>query len=193
VVYTIGHSTHTVNRFAELLAAHAIDTVCDVRSNPYSRFNPQFNREPLEQALAAAGFGYVFLGRELGARSNDPSCYDGNKVRYDRLARTALFQQGLDRVAEWAPTRRLALMCAEREPLDCHRTILVSPQVQARGLRVDHILEDGSLESHEQTMDRLLRLLHLPGEDLFRSHQEIVDDVCRLHGARIAYQKEPAG
>src|SRR5450432_367331 len=192
IVYTIGHSTHTVERFTELLAMHRIATVCDVRSNPYSRFNPQFNREGLEHVLAASGIGYVFLGRELGARSDDLTCYERGKIQYDRLSRTGLFQKGLDRVEEAASADRLALMCAEKDPLDCHRTILVAPQVQARGFAVEHILDDGTLENHADTMTRLLRLLRLPEQDLFRSHEEILEDAYRIPGGRIAYEKEPA-
>ena len=191
VVYTIGHSTHTVERFTALLTMHRIATVCDVRSNPYSRFKPQFNREGLKQVLAACGVGYVFLGQELGARSDDLSCYQHGKVQYDRLARTGLFQKGLDRVEEAAGGDRLALMCAEKDPLDCHRTILVAPQVQAGGFTVEHILDDGALENHADTMTRLLRLLHLPDQDLFRSHEEVLEDAYRIRGARIAYEKEP--
>jgi uncharacterized protein (DUF488 family) len=189
VIYTIGHSTHTEERFTALLKMHAIATLCDVRSSPYSRFNPQFNREGLKQVLAEAGVGYLFVGQELGARSDDPACYDGGKVQYDRLARTALFRKGLDRLEETARGGSLALMCAEKDPLDCHRTILVTPHMQARGFRVEHILEDGTLESHEETMNRLLRLLHLPDEDLFRSHEDILEDAYRIRGARIAYER----
>ena len=189
VVYTVGHSTHTVERLTALLAMHQVATLCDVRSNPYSRFNPQFNREGLRHLLAEAGVNYLFLGHELGARSDDPACYEAGKVQYDRLARTALFQAGLDRLSEVAGRDRVALMCAEKDPLDCHRTILVAPQVQARGFAVEHILEDGTLESHEETMTRLLRLLNLPDEDLFRSHEEILEDAYRIRGAHIAYER----
>jgi uncharacterized protein (DUF488 family) len=192
IVYTIGHSNHAAERFTALLAMHRIATVCDVRSNPYSRFNPQFNREGLKQVLAGSGVGYVFLGQELGARSDDLSCYEHGKVQYDRLARTGLFQKGLDRVEEAARANRLALMCAEKDPLDCNRTILVAPHVQARGFTVEHILDDGTLENHADTTARLLRLLNLPEQDLFRSHEEILEDAYRIRGARIAYEKEPA-
>ena len=193
VVYTIGHSNHTVERFTALLKMHEIAVVCDVRSSPFSRFNPHFNREGLKHVLSASGVGYLFLGQELGARSEDPSCYEAGKVQYDRLAKTALFQKGLDCLEEAAGRERLAFMCAEKDPLDCHRTILVAPHVEARGFSVEHILEDGTLERHEATMNRLLRLLNLPDEDLFRSHEEILEDAYRLRGAHIAYEKVDAG
>lgn len=85
-----------------------------MRSSPFSRFNPQFNREPLEHYLKSNGIGYVFLGKELGARSDDRSCYDHGRVQYSRLAQTALFQSGIDRVQQGAAKYRVALMAMER-------------------------------------------------------------------------------
>jgi uncharacterized protein (DUF488 family) len=149
--------------------------------------NPQFNREPLKDALKGAGISYVFLGRELGARSEDPTCYIDGKVQYDRLARTALFQQGLARVIEGATRHRIALLCAEKDPLTCHRTILVVRQLVARGLQAAHILEDGHLEPHEAALDRLLREEGVRSTDLFKPRQELVDEAYAKRGNAIAY------
>jgi uncharacterized protein (DUF488 family) len=91
-VFTIGHSTHSETRFIDLLQLHHITAVCDVRSKPYSRRNPQFNREDLKETLDDNGIAYVFLGKELGARSQDAACHDGGKVQYERLAQTELFK-----------------------------------------------------------------------------------------------------
>lgn len=190
IVFTIGHSNHELDQFVDLLKLHDVEMVCDVRSHPYSRFNSQFNRETLEARLRAAGIAYLFLGPELGARTADPSCLDGGKVRYDRLAQTASFRRGIERVRQESQSRRIALMCAEKEPLDCHRTILVSRSLDALGLDVRHIHADGSLESHEQAIDRLLRRLDMPERDLFRSREEVIADAYAAQGARIAY--EPA-
>jgi len=159
-----------------------------VRSHPYSRMNPQFNREPLKAVLAAAGIAYVFLGHELGARSDDPACYLAGKVQYDCLARTAQFHAGLERVREGMARYRLALMCAEKEPLECHRGILVSRHLEAAGITVCHILADGSLESHAEAMQRLRAQLKLPESDLFRTPEEVLEDAYRMQGERIAYE-----
>jgi uncharacterized protein (DUF488 family) len=186
-VFTIGHSTQTIERFLTLLNRHGITAAADVRSNPYSRMNPQFNRETLQKNLDRAGIAYVFLGRELGARSEDPACYENGQVQYDRLARTELFRQGLDRVQEGMKRYRVALMCAEKEPLHCHRTVLVARHLTARGIAVQHILADGALEAHADAIERLIRQLALPESDMFRSHEDIVEDAYRIHGQRIAY------
>jgi len=189
-VYTIGHSNQSFEQLLKLLQQHAITAVGDVRSQPYSRRYPWFSREPLEKALREAGIAYVFLGRELGARSDDASVYENGSVRYERLAKTELFQSGLDRVERGMETQRLALLCAEKEPLNCHRFALVSRNLAARGVPVLHILADGQIEKHEDAVARMLKSLHLDEPDLFRSEEEILATAYRLHGDRIAYVKE---
>ena len=155
-VLTIGHSTHPMDAFIDLLRRHGVNAVGDVRAAPYSRFNPQFNRETLAGSLDARGIAYVFLGSELGGRSEDRSCYEKGRISYERLSATCSFQKGLDRVAQGARSHRLALMCAEKEPLECHRSLLVAPALMERGVEVAHILSDGELEQHADAMLRLL-------------------------------------
>jgi len=189
-VFTIGHSTHPIAHFLTLLRDHDITAVADVRSSPYSRMNPQFNREDLQRELQAAGIAYVFLGKELGARSEDPACYEGGQVRYERLAKTELFKQGLQRVMKGAESHCVALMCAEKEPLDCHRTLLVSRALEALGVHVEHIRADGSLEAHGDTMRRLLALTRIPASDMFRSEEEQMAEACARQEKKIAYIDE---
>lgn len=186
-VYTIGHSNHPVDAFLALLKQHRIDAVADVRSAPYSRRHPQYRRENLKAALHEAGVHYVFLGRELGARSEDPSCYIDGKVQYDRLANTALFRSGLERVIDGAGEYRIALMCAEKEPLDCHRTILVARELERRGLDVVHILAGGTLETHKTAVERLAKAVVKPAGDLFPERGEIEDLAYRRQAEKIAF------
>jgi hypothetical protein len=192
MIYTIGHSKHPIERFVALLQRHGVDALADVRSTPYSRFNPQFNREKLQASLAAAGIRYVFLGEELGARSKDASCYDEEgRVSYAKLARTVPFRAGIERLLTGMQQHRIAIMCAEREPLDCHRTILVSRELEKAGVPVNHILQDGSLEPHRQTMSRLASDLKLASTDLFRTPDELIEDAYEKQGSRIAYVRPP--
>jgi uncharacterized protein (DUF488 family) len=188
-IYTIGHSTHLIERFVELLKSVSITAVSDVRSRPFSRMNPQFNREPLKKALRAEDLRYVFLGKELGARSEDQSCYRNGQVQYDLLAETELFRRGMERVKEGARSFRVALMCAEKEPLECHRAILVARQLAEQGIKVKHILADGRVEDHEHSIERLVELLRVPGIDMFRSHQEVVADAYARQRNAIAYRE----
>lgn len=190
-VYTIGHSNHEISVFMGLLARHDIQTVADVRSAPYSRFHPQFCREALEDRLRHDGVDYVFLGRELGARSDDPACYADGRVQYDRLAETDLFRAGLARVEALSASHRITLMCSEREPLECHRTLLVARALVARGFAVAHILGDGTLESHAESMLRLLDLTGVPRTDLFRTSEQLQAEAVARQEARVAYTAHP--
>ena len=186
-VFTIGHSTHLQEYFISLLSMHGITALCDVRSKPYSRINPQFNREDLKQSLREKSVAYVFLGKELGARSEDPSCYENGKLQYVRLAQSALFQQGIERVQEGMKDHGIALMCAEKEPLECHRTILVARYLEDFGVEIQHIHADGRLESHAEALGRLERIFNLDELDLFRSREDLLADAYRLQAERIAY------
>ena len=185
-VLTIGHSNHPLEAFMGLLVRHRVTALGDVRSAPYSRFNPHFNRELLAAALKAKGIGYVYLGRELGGRSDDRSCYEDGRIRYDRLARTDRFREGLERVVRGAAEHRIALMCAEKEPLDCHRTLLVARALDERGMKVAHILFDGRLEPHAEAMDRLLAgFSPKPNSDLFRD--ELIAEAIARHAERVGH------
>ena len=189
-VLTIGHSTHSLEAFVALLRQHGVTALADVRSAPFSRFNPQFNKDALEHSLMSYGIKYVFLGRELGARSDDTSCYEKGRVQYGRVARTELFRSGLGRVMTGSREHRIGLMCAENEPLECHRTLLVARALAERGVVVDHILADGRLESHETALARLLDLVGPPHHDLFRTRDQLVAEALARQEARIAYVNE---
>ena len=187
-ILTIGHSNHTMEMFLQLLDRHHVSALADVRSAPYSRFNPQFNREQLAECLKNSNIEYVYLGRELGGRSDDPSCYEHDRIRYDRLSRTPSFHEGLKRLVRGAEEYHIALMCAEKEPLHCHRTLLVGHELdKMNGVDVTHILPDGRLEPHMDTMSRLLaKFKHLREEDWFKSRDERISEA-------IAFQTEQVG
>lgn len=189
-VFTIGHSNLEFAKFVALLKQHGVQAVADVRSSPYSQFNPQFNREPLQRALREQGISYVFLGEELGARRSEPECYVNGRADYALIAGSPAFVRGVDRITQGAAKMRVAMMCAEKDPLDCHRCILVSPRLRERGIEVRHILSDGTLESHEQAESRLAQLFDLHERELFRSSGEIVAEAYRLQGEKIAYQED---
>jgi len=144
--------------------------------------NPQFNRESLKGALSGAGIGYVFLGAEPGARSEDKSRCRGGQVQFDLLARTELFLRGIERVLTGARRYRVALMCAEKEPLDCHRTILVSRSLFEGGVPVRHILADGTTEDHAQAIQRLVAMMRIPGSDMFRSDAVVEREAYERRG-----------
>ena len=189
-VLTMGHSTHAPDAFIALLQRHHVTAVADVRSAPYSRFNPQFNREPLAETLGGEGIRYVYLGNALGGRPQDPACYEDGRIRYDRVAATEWFKSGLARVVQGAARYRIALMCAEKEPLDCHRTLLVARALDAQGVDVAHIHADPTspLEPHRAAMDRLLDSQKLPRkDDLSGTREDFIAAAIARRSARFAH------
>ena len=189
-VFTIGHSNHPIEKFIELLRLYRIDALADVRSAPASRFNPQFNKKPLAASLKQAGIAYVFLGRELGARPEDPATYENGRVQYRKLAATPLFRSGIERVEQGARKLRISLMCAEKDPLDCHRTLLVSRALERDHVAVTHILADGALESQHDAMRRLLKLEPAGLGDMFDAEETLIELAVQRRERRVAYQDE---
>lgn len=195
-VFTIGHSNHSSERFLALLQGAGITAVADVRSIPRSRRWPQFSRGRIERWLAEAGIAYVFLGAELGGRPDDPALSREGHPDYDLMAATPMFQAGLDRVLDGAARYRIALMCAEREPLDCHRFLLVSRRLHERGVRLRHLLADGSIEPHEATEVRLLRQTGVGVDSLFADLPPPRHAVARaydIRGGEAGRGRHPSG
>ena len=283
-VLTIGHSNHEPQAFVSLLRTHGVDAVVDVRSAPYSRYLPHFNKEHLERILREGGIRYAFKGKELGGQPANRACYDADgRILYDKLAETDAFKEGVAYVLEAAaaqpaagsesaavhpstssgrtaagrgagrtvaegeagrtaagreagrtvaereagrtgagrdggrtaaegdagrmaadgdagrtaaaPAGGLALMCSEKEPLECHRTLLISRTLAGRGVAVAHVHADGSLESHEDAMNRLLDLFKLPHHgDLFRPREAVIDDAAARQARRVGarWRADPA-
>lgn len=190
-LFTVGHSTHEWADFAALLQRHGIKAIADVRSSPYSRFTPQYNREHLSRGLRAIGVAYVFLGRELGARREERECYVDRQARYEKIAESPLFQSGLERIRDGVKEHRIALLCAEKDPITCHRMVLVCHALRDDPIEVSHILDDGSLESTQHAEGRLLRETGMPEGDLFQSREELVREAYARQGRKIAWT-EPA-
>ncbi len=148
--YTIGHSNHPAEEFSNLLQGHAIEVLVDVRSQPASRYCPQFDRLALELSLRACGIRYVYLGHELGGRPADERYYDSDGyVLYDRVADSPAFRDGVSRLERLVGRSRAALMCSEEDPRECHRHLLISRVLQARGIAVVHIRGDGTLTTSD--------------------------------------------
>lgn len=191
MIYTVGHSTHEMDSFLELLRKYRITAVADVRSEPSSRL-AHFSGEVLSAVLRVHGIQYVFIGRELGARRSEPECYIDGQAVYELVASLPRFRAGLDRLMQGAQEHIVAVMCAEKEPLDCHRTILVCRHLRRSGLRIRHILADGRVEEHEQTEKRLVDLTGV-GRTLFEpdlTDAELIERAYEQRGREIAYRME---
>lgn len=148
-LWSVGHSNHALETFIALLRQHAIAQLVDVRTAPYSRHWPQFNRDDLAYHLNAAGIMYIFLGRELGGKPDDLSLRGPTGLPdYDAIAATPLYRAGLERLKTLGAERRTAFMCSEGDPAHCHREKLVARSLRAEGWQVRHILGDGTVR-HE--------------------------------------------
>lgn len=191
-LFTIGHSDHEMPEFVSLLERYGVTAIADVRSQPYSRFHGQFNRETLAELLNRAGIQYVFLGRELGARRSERESYHEKQARYDLIAKLPAFHEGLDRLRRGLTTHRIALLCAEKDPITCHRTVLVCRHLRADFIDIRHILADGSIETMDQAETRLLEAVKVPAEHLFRARSELIEHAYDLQGERIAFTESGA-
>jgi uncharacterized protein (DUF488 family) len=191
-VFTIGHSSHPWERFVALLRSANVTAIADVRTSPYSRLYPHFNRDNLREELRSDGLSYVFLGAELGGRPRDRAFYSEGVADYEKMARTVEFKEALDRVLEGAMKYRIALMCSERDPLDCHRCLLVARALVQRGARVSHIFDDGRVVSHSEIEDELLGLSGRRADDFFAPTSERLAMAYRERARKVAFA-DPSG
>ncbi|XHX80283.1 MAG: DUF488 family protein [Stenomitos frigidus ULC029] len=201
---TIGHSNYEMRTFVSLLQKHGVTAVVDVRSSPYSRFLPHFNRAALKEALATETIRYVFLGQELGARPKKQECYVEGKAVYEKIAATEEFHEGIQRILKGVKKHKVSLMCAEKDPLTCHRAILVCQHLRHFDLRINHILRNGELESHDHLEQRMLEKygftdfsemaeeqaqlsLFTQKSSNLPSREECLDIAYKIQGDEIAY------
>lgn len=145
-IFTIGHSNVAAERIIELLKQYGIEVLIDVRSVPYSRHNPQFNRENFQHALQTASIQYTYAGQALGGRPDDPTCYEDGQIQYKRIMDKPWYQEGIGHLIRVANGQRVALMCSEEDPLQCHRHNLIAQTLLEQGVTVWHIRGDGRLE-----------------------------------------------
>ena len=149
-ILTIGHSNHPVERLVALLQQHGVQVLVDVRSQPYSRFAHQFNRENLEPVVTNAGLQYLFMGEELGGRQlGKIADHQERLAAYDRIAALPAFQRGIERVLTGAQEYRIALLCAEEDPTECHRRVWVTRALRERGAEVEHLRGDGHVDPED--------------------------------------------
>jgi uncharacterized protein (DUF488 family) len=195
-LFTVGHSSLELDDFLRVLLNHEIKILCDVRSRPASFRFPQFNREPLEACLASAEIKYEFHGEALGGRPSDPRAYHADGiVNYEERRKAADFRAGIDRVLELSLASNIALMCAEEDPLQCHRFLMICPALLDRGVTPSHIRRGGELESQREAEDRLLKLHDLAAFDsgsLFISERDVaLQEALRRQAQEFAFRASP--
>lgn len=190
-LFTIGYATKPIATFIDQLQRYGITAVADVRSVPYSAAFFDYHQDKLEGHLTRAGIRYVYLGNELGPRSKDEAHYDTcGQVQFDRLMDSSLFKQGVKRLASGIEKGfSIALMCAEKDPACCHRSLLIAYDLDRRtNYQVKHITHDGELESQTE-LERRLTDLQGVKEDLFMNADEKLDEAYQRQCKQKAYVK----
>jgi uncharacterized protein (DUF488 family) len=196
-VFTIGHSNFELDVFLGMLHSQHVELLIDVRSRPQSGRFPQFSQPGFQAAVEAARVAYLFLGEELGGRPDDPDVYRQNGVVDYRLRRKSYaFCAGIERVLSEAESRSAALLCAEEDPLECHRFLMICPELVARGARPLHIRKGSTLETQEEAENRLLESNGLGGfavNSLFpEARRDALEDAYELQAGKFAYRVDPA-
>jgi len=194
-LYTIGHSTHPAEYFAELLQAYGVNCVVDVRSIAASRYNPQYNQKRLADFLKLYGITYIHFAEEFGARQT-AALDAGGRVDFEQVRQLPTFKNGMQRLQQGvAKGFVIALMCAEADPLDCHRFAMITPALVEVGLKVLHILKDKTVLTNGELEDRLLKKYEkkLPKADVFRMEiprEEKLRTAFRLRNQEVGWNIE---
>jgi len=188
-IFTIGYGNREFGVFVALLEQYNIGVVCDVRSTPYSLRYEGFNREPLSRELDRYSIKYLYLGAQLGARPADSQMYVDGRVSYEAMTQSAAFGAGIERLRAGLKAHRIAIMCAEKDPFDCHRAILIGRNLAREGVLVQHIGADAKLAQQEDIEKRLLAKYKLVQRSFFEppSDKEILAEAYRRRGTELAY------
>lgn len=197
VLYTIGHSQHDLEKFVAMLKKHKINHLLDVRSTPYSQFASNYNREHIKTVLNDTGIQYTFMGTFFGARPDDKSLYTKEGyLDFDKARKTDRFQAGVENVIKGIKSgNKISLMCTEKDPLECHRAIMVARTFHEQGIDVQHIMSDGNLQSHDELEQRLLDI-YFPERYQFtlfeeqKTDKEYLEEAYIRHNAKIGYYKD---
>lgn len=192
-IFSLGHSSLPFERFAALLHEAQVTAVADVRSSPFSGRFPWFSQREMKSGLREAGISYAFLGKELGGRPTSRELYRGSVADYEAMARTDQFKSGIERLLQGSQTHRIAMVCSERDPLHCHRCLLVGRQLVLRNTPVTHLNFEGGMETQSQVEDRLLREERLFADDLLKSHSERLSEAYLKRSRSVAYALVQAG
>ena len=202
-IYTVGHSSHNIDYFLKLLNSHSISCLVDVRSTPYSKYTPQFNMREIKRILNFNKIYYIFMGNEFGARRKDKELYsEEGYLDFEKVSRSSLFISGMDRVKTGLEKGfNIALMCKERDPIDCHRNILVAREFHKQNYKVYNILEDSKIQNQEHIEKRLLdmyfpnRYQYTLFDNQRKNDPELINEAYKLRNKDIGYrlieEKEP--
>ncbi len=188
-IYSIGHSSHTMDEFLELLNSHHINAIVDVRSSPYSNRYPQFSKSIFKNSLATSKIKYVFLGKELGGRPEIPEHFEFGIANYEEMVKSRSYDNGIRRVLNGAQKYKIALMCSEHNPLECHRCLMVSRTFSEMDIETNHILKNGNIKTHTTIEKHLLENHGKETLDFFASPTETLSAAYKKQAMKVAYNE----
>lgn len=194
-IYTIGYTVFSIDDFIDVIKYYGISCVIDVRSSPFSKHYPDYNKDVLEQRLKQHGILYRNYAKEFGARQTNPIYYSGDIVDFDKFIQSAQFLEGVSRVTKGIEKGyKFALMCAEKDPINCHRSIMLGKGFSKNGYEVNHIISKTNIETQNELEERLLEIYHqdrfqltLFGED--RSEADLIADAYTKRNFEIGYNR----
>jgi len=196
-LYTIGHSKHSKQYFLKLLRLNMINCIVDVRSTPFSKFSPQFNKDELKQFLNNSGVYYIHMGEEFGARQKDKKLYTTEGyLDFEKTAKSKQFIKGVDRISKGIDKGlKIAFMCTEKDPIDCHRNILVANEFYKNNYNIENILENGNHEDQKHLEKRLLDMYFPNRQQLNfidlnknnKTEEELIKEAYKLRNRDIGY------
>ena len=195
-VFTIGHSNFDLDVFLGMLHDQRVELLIDVRSRPQSGRFPQFSQPGFQAAVERAGVAYLLLGEDLGGRPDDPDvCMRDGIVDYRRGRKSCAFRSGIERVLAEAQSRSVALVCAEEDPLECHRFLMICPELVAAGVIPIHIRKGSKIEPQKEAENRLLAasgLASMAGNTLFPGARlDALDEAYDSQARKCAFRVDP--
>lgn len=190
-IYSVGHSDLPVNRFIELIADAGVTAIADVRTSPYSKRYPWFSQRELKGSLRDVGVSYAYVGLELGGRPEDPHLFDSQGIAdYESMAKSQLYKAGVQRIFVGMEKYRIAMVCSERDPLNCHRCLMVGRTLLGLGIQTSHIHHDGRIETQADAEQRLLVEERLDADDFLRPVEGRLREAYDRRRKRVAYGSE---
>ena len=190
-LFTIGYGNLEIKNFIEIVKKNNIEIICDIRSQPYSSYSPAYSQEPLKKVIKENSIKYIFMGDSLGGRSEDMDCYENNRINYEILSQKKTFQDGLDRLLEGLNKYKIAIMCSEKDPEKCHRTLLVARYIKNKHSNIVHIHHNDSLEKHSEFEKRIINLNNKQQQTLLNLEDEetTLSHVYKKLSKKAAYKR----
>lgn len=196
-IYTIGHSVNTFEKFLKLLRKHKVNCIIDVRSTPFSKYAPQYNKENIKALLNKHGIYYIFMGEEFGARRKESELYnEDGLVDFEKVGKSALFENGVQRVNDGIEKGyNISFMCTEKDPISCHRCILVGREFHKIGYNVCNIMPNGDIQTQDNIEQRLLDMYYRDRNQISlfsnaSSEEELINKAYKLQNKEVGYHVE---